>query len=436
MIRPPTPPPDGINVNDIANADDESTESLSSPIALFPSNNNLNPSNLNSFLSQQNLPPVLADSRAKRKSNTQIATSPSRPKRPATSSTRSSPCRLALRAVVCGVASVSHQTNDVVASSQTPGRVSPPSVVQSVFDEHVRPPLSLYARTSKLASLSTSKSAAKKGGSRTMLGLIPKNEFLQEFRPRFSTKTTLTPSLIDKDLKDKRKWMNAHFQWWGDGKNKDDETVGPRLRSSNDEIDDWIIDSEGINIETTNHRRLSRYCIEQLWVTEYKTKLLVLINVANDLKMYGGLGAAVKKIQCIDRTTISGREYYRLKCTVTSSNRDKLLYGEQSGTYSRERFERDVGESRNGDFGVSFDGTTEKMLFNWYGIINSPSSLMFFGAPLTQSRSFDSLWKNVQSPDTLYARFACMFDEFEGNVEACQALYNSYLFRCLAISEK
>jgi hypothetical protein len=29
-----------------------------------------------------------------------------------------------------------------------------------------------------------------------------------------------------------------------------------------------------------------------------------------------------------------------------------------------------------------------------------------------------------------------MFDEFEGDVEACQALYNSYLFRCLAIAEK
>jgi hypothetical protein len=266
--------------------------------------------------------------------------------------------------------------------------------------------------------------------------LIPKTEFLQEFRPRFSTKNKLTQSLIDKDLKDKRKWINAHFQWWDNGKNKDDEIVGPRLRSSNEEIDDWVIDSAGINIETTNQRRLSRYCIEQLWVTEYKTKLLVLINVADDLNMYGGLGAAVEKVQRIDRTTISGRDYCRLKCTVTSSNRDTLVYGEQSGTYSRERFERDVGESRNGDFGVSFDGTNEKMLFNWYGIINSPSSLMFFGAPLTQSRSFDSLWKNVKSHDTLYLRFACMFDEFEGDVEACQALYNSYLFRRLAIAEK
>ena len=143
--------------------------------------------------------------------------------------------------------------------------------------------------------------------------------------------------------------------------------------------------------------------------------------------MYGGLGAAVDKIQSLDRTTISGREYYRLKCTVTSSNMDKLVYGEQSGTYSREEFERDVGVSRNGDFGVSFDGTNEKKLLNWYEMINSPTFLMFFGAPLTQSRSFDSLWSTVKSHKTLYSRFSCMYDEFEGDVEACQALYNSYL---------
>ena len=230
--------------------------------------------------------------------------------------------------------------------------------------------------------------------------------------------------------------MNAHFQLWENQfQSKNDDVVGPKLRSSTEDIDDWVVDSTGINIETTNQRRLSRYCMEQLWVTEHRTKLLVLINVADDLELYGGIGAAVDKVQRIDRANISGREYYRLKCTVTSSTRDKLVFGEQAGIYSREQFERDVGESRNGDFGVSFDGTEEKMLFNWYGIITEPRSLMFFGAPLTQSRAFDSLWRTVKSNDTLFARFSCMFDEFEGDVEACQALYNSYLFRRMAIAE-
>ena len=230
--------------------------------------------------------------------------------------------------------------------------------------------------------------------------------------------------------------MNAHFQLWeNQWQRKDVDDNGPKLRSSNEDIDDWVIDSEGINIKTTNQRRLSRYCIEQLWVTENKTKLLVLIKVADDDDLYGGIGAAVEKVQRIKRANISGREYYRLKCTVTSSNRDKLVYGEGSGTYSREQFEKDVGKSKNGDFGVAFDGTNEKMLFNWYGIITEPSSLMFFGAPLTQSRAFDQLWKSVKSNATLYTRFACMYDEFEGDVEACQSLYNSYLFRRMAIAE-
>ena len=162
----------------------------------------------------------------------------------------------------------------------------------------------------------------------------------------------MSPSQITKDLKDKRKWMNAHFQLWENQFQKtNDGVVGPKLRSSNEDIDDWVLDSAGINIETTNQRRLSRYCIEQLWVTEYKTKLLVLINVADDLDLYGGIGAIVDKVQCIDRATISGREYYRLKCTVTSSTRDKLVFGEKTGTYSREQFERDVGEVQGGLIG-------------------------------------------------------------------------------------
>ena len=94
-----------------------------------------------------------------------------------------------------------------------------------------------------------------------------------------------------------------------------------------------------------------------------------------------------------------------------------------------------MGESRNGDFGVSFNETKEKMLFNWYGIITERLSLMFFGAPLAQSRAFDSLWPTVKSNDTLYSQFSCMFDEFGGDVEACQALYHSYLFRRMAIAE-
>ena len=376
MSRPPTPPPDAIDLNAIANPTNESTETLSAPTALFQSD----PSTIDSFLSEQCIHPAMAIGREKRKSHASIATSPSRPKRRATSSSGSSPCRTAIRAVVRAAASCIDATNPV------PRRVSPPSVVQSVFDP---PPPEHTARRSN-----PSKGTAPKGRSRTMLGLIPKTEFLQEFRPAFWTKTELTPNEFDKDLKDKRKWMNAHFQWWDTRRNNDDnDDAGPKLRSSNEDYEDWVIDSEGINVETTNQRRLSRYCIEQLWVTKHKTKLLVLVSVADDVELYGGIGAAVEKVQRIERANISGREYYRLKCSVTSSTHDKLVYGEKSGTYSRAQFERDVGESRNGDLGVTFEGTNEKMSFNWYEIITQPSSLMFFGAPLTQSRAFECNWR-------------------------------------------
>ena len=131
MTPPPTPPPDKINVNAIANPADDSIESLSSPTTLFSTD----PSNVDSFLSEQCLPPALVDNRPKRKSNQQIASSPSRTKRPS----RSFPHRAALRAVVRGVASASRR--DV--AHQAPRRVSPPSAAQSAFDNPLPPPLPL-----------------------------------------------------------------------------------------------------------------------------------------------------------------------------------------------------------------------------------------------------------------------------------------------------
>ena len=126
MSRPPTPPPDAIDLNAIANPTNESTETLSAPTALFQSD----PSTIDSysFLSEQCIHPAIANGREKRKSHASIATSPSRPKRRATSSSGSSPCRTAIRAVVRAAASCIDATNRV------PPRVSPPSVVQSVFD--------------------------------------------------------------------------------------------------------------------------------------------------------------------------------------------------------------------------------------------------------------------------------------------------------------
>ena len=149
--------------------------------------------------------------------------------------------------------------------------------------------------------------------------------------------------------------------------------------------------------------------MEQLWLTQDKTKLLVLIKVDDNAALYGRLGAIVEDAQQIEHAKISGRTYYRLKCTVTDSNYNQLVYGEKAGTYSQSAFVNNMGESRNGDFVVTFDGTDEKKIFNWYEIINNPSSLVFFGAPLSQSRQFDKLWPTMKSANTLYNWFRCMY---------------------------
>ena len=126
-----------------------------------------------------------------------------------------------------------------------------------------------------------------------MFGLISKTELLHEFRPKFSIKSNLTLSQIKKGLKDKMKLGQPMA-------NENDDIVRPKLRSSKQEICGWVF-------ETTNHCRLSRYSIEKLWVTEHKTKFLVLINVADDLDIYGGISAATEKVQHIERAKISGK---------------------------------------------------------------------------------------------------------------------------------
>ena len=61
--------------------------------------------------------------------------------------------------------------------------------------------------------------------------------------------------------------------------------------------------------------------------------------------------------------------------------------------------------------------------------MENPTSFKFFGPPLLQTRAMDSIFESVKSYDTLYHRFKCYYDGFEGNVNACVALYNAYLHR-------
>ena len=80
-------------------------------------------------------------------------------------------------------------------------------------------------------------------------------------------------------------------------------------------------------------------------------------------------------------------------------------------------------------FSVSFSGTKESTSFTWKEVMSQPKDFMFFGAPLNVTRSFDEALKNLTSLHTLHHRFVSFYDHFEGDVEACLALINSYLAR-------
>ena len=61
--------------------------------------------------------------------------------------------------------------------------------------------------------------------------------------------------------------------------------------------------------------------------------------------------------------------------------------------------------------------------------MENPKSFKFFGPQLSQTRAMDSIFESVKNSDTLYHRFKRYYDEFKGDVNACVALYNAYLYK-------
>ena len=62
----------------------------------------------------------------------------------------------------------------------------------------------------------------------------------------------------------------------------------PNTRSNTDDVDDWMIDTSAVNLTTTNLRRLTLYSLEQIFLCEEKTKLLLMIKVEDDDRLLGG----------------------------------------------------------------------------------------------------------------------------------------------------
>ena len=60
---------------------------------------------------------------------------------------------------------------------------------------------------------------------------------------------------------------------------------------------------------------------------------------------------------------------------------------------------------------------------------------MFFGPPLSFSRSFDSIFQDVKSPDSLHHKFMCYYEHFFGDANACMSIINAYLVYRLFLLE-
>ena len=149
------------------------------------------------------------------------------------------------------------------------------------------------------------------------------------------------------------------------------------------------------------------------------------MSVGNNENVCGGKGGAINEIQNFDVDSISGRKYYCLKCTLTEGSRIKAVDEALSKHYSESMFVNDW-KNNNGVVWVRFDGTAISHSFLWKTIIGNPSTFMFFGSPLSWSRNFDYIFRNIKSTATLHHCFMYYWKEVEGDVISSYALLNLY----------
>ena len=176
-----------------------------------------------------------------------------------------------------------------------------------------------------------------------------------------------------------------------------------------------IVDLPAATCKVIDTRRLDRYSLEHILTLDHHTPLLLLVRVLDDAVMFSGRGSHVCALQNTPKKMINGVEYYQLKCTLSDVNTHKLV---TCGAYSVDQFEKEFKTGKAG-FQIHFVGTDKKAAFTWKEIISSPLTFMFFGPPLTKSRSFDLIFHRVRSMDTLHSRFLAYYNETVGDLNAC-----------------
>ena len=198
-----------------------------------------------------------------------------------------------------------------------------------------------------------------------------------------------------------------------------------------------MVDTSAVEVSTTETRRLSVYPLEQLIRCDEKKDLLLLVAEQKDEQILGGLAKSIDLIQNNTRVIISGRKFYAIKCTIIEAgdHLDVRHMGILGAGYSDATFKKNF-DTKRGGFRVNFDGTEINKHFNWRDVVEDSYSIKFFGSPLSMTRNFDKCYRGCTNQSTLYHRFSSLFEEFEGDVNSCQAILNSYLSQRIAILEK
>ena len=73
--------------------------------------------------------------------------------------------------------------------------------------------------------------------------------------------------------------------------------------------------------------------------------------------------------------------------------------------------------------------------FHCKQLTNHLYPIMFFRLSHNMSQSYDLVYKNIETLVSLHHRFLLYYDNIEGDVEACQCLYKSYLAKRMWIPE-
>ena len=71
--------------------------------------------------------------------------------------------------------------------------------------------------------------------------------------------------------------------------------------------------------------RLDRYPLEYLFTLPQKSRLLLPVAVYANNCLLSGLGENVEEQQSNGRITLSGWEYYRLKCSIGDTHFNQLV---------------------------------------------------------------------------------------------------------------